>query len=217
MGFTTLLAGGGAKRGVVEGATDEVGYKAVENPHYVTDLQATILQHLGLNYKKMDFVLNGRPFQLIEEGSHTAWCRSVTRMMGCVGAPFELLSSIDFQHAAGRVPVHQHGSERKLKADQGGTQPVALQRTWADARETTTSVITWNAPTDGGTGGRQKKTLGEKKRDQVPLAAPRATRIANSRERWRARTRLRLAICAHAIVIRASFERGEQPNFGERR
>lgn len=69
MGFTTLLAGGGVKGGVVEGATDEVGYQAVENRHYISDLQATVLQQMGLNYKKMDFVLNGRPFHLIEEGT----------------------------------------------------------------------------------------------------------------------------------------------------
>jgi hypothetical protein len=69
MGFTTLLSGGGVKGGVIEGATDEVGYKAVENRHYVSDLQATILNQLGLNYKKMDFVLDGRPFHFIEEGT----------------------------------------------------------------------------------------------------------------------------------------------------
>jgi hypothetical protein len=57
------------KGGVVEGSTDEVGYKAVENPHYISDLQATILRQVGLNYKKMDFVANGRPFHLIEEGT----------------------------------------------------------------------------------------------------------------------------------------------------
>jgi hypothetical protein len=68
-GFSTLLAGGGVKRGVVEGATDEVGYKAVENPHYISDLQATILKQLGLDYKKMDFTANGRAFHLIEEGT----------------------------------------------------------------------------------------------------------------------------------------------------
>lgn len=68
MGFSTLLAGGGVKGGVIEGSTDEVGYRAVESPHYISDLQATILQQMGLNYKKMDFVLNGRPFHLIEEG-----------------------------------------------------------------------------------------------------------------------------------------------------
>ena len=48
------LAGGGVKGGVVHGATDDVGYKAVENPHYYSDLHATILQQLGLDYKKME-------------------------------------------------------------------------------------------------------------------------------------------------------------------
>ncbi len=68
-GFTTLLAGGGVKGGVIEGATDEVGYKAIEKPHYISELQATILQQLGLNYRKMDFVLNGRTFRFVEEGN----------------------------------------------------------------------------------------------------------------------------------------------------
>jgi hypothetical protein len=68
-GFSTLLAGGGVKGGVVEGATDEVGYRAVENPHYISDLQATILRQTGLDYKKMEFVLNGRTFRLVEEGT----------------------------------------------------------------------------------------------------------------------------------------------------
>jgi uncharacterized protein (DUF1501 family) len=68
-GFSTLLAGGGVRGGVVEGATDEVGYKAVDKPHYISDLQATILQQMGLNYKKMDFNTNGRAFHLIEEGT----------------------------------------------------------------------------------------------------------------------------------------------------
>src|SRR5580698_3937344 len=49
MGFTSLLAGGGVKGGVVEGATDEVGYRAVEKPHYIADLQSTILRQTGLN------------------------------------------------------------------------------------------------------------------------------------------------------------------------
>lgn len=68
-GFSTLLAGGGVKGGVVEGATDEVGYKAVDRPHYISDLQATILKQMGLNYQKMEFHLNGRAFKLIEEGT----------------------------------------------------------------------------------------------------------------------------------------------------
>ena len=68
-GFSTLLAGGGVKGGIVEGATDDVGYKAIDRPHYISDLQATILQQMGLNYKKMDFNTNGRAFHLIEEGT----------------------------------------------------------------------------------------------------------------------------------------------------
>jgi hypothetical protein len=68
-GFTILLSGGGVKGGMVEGATDEVGYKAIQNPHYISDLQATILRQVGLDYKKMDFIANGRPFHLIEEGT----------------------------------------------------------------------------------------------------------------------------------------------------
>ena len=67
-GFTSLLAGGGVKGGIVEGATDDVGYQAVDKPHYISDLQSTILKQVGLDYKKMDFVLNGRPFHLVEEG-----------------------------------------------------------------------------------------------------------------------------------------------------
>jgi hypothetical protein len=47
---------------------DEVGYKAVESPHYISDLQATILRQVGLDYKKMDFIVNGRAFHLVEEG-----------------------------------------------------------------------------------------------------------------------------------------------------
>jgi hypothetical protein len=68
MGYSTWLSGGGVKGGVIEGATDDVGYQAVENRHYISDLQSTILRQVGLDYKKMDFVVNGRPFHLVEEG-----------------------------------------------------------------------------------------------------------------------------------------------------
>lgn len=66
-GFTCWVAGGGVKGGIVHGATDEIGYKAVENRHYVTDLQATILKQMGLDYRKMSVVVNGRPLHMIEE------------------------------------------------------------------------------------------------------------------------------------------------------
>jgi hypothetical protein len=53
-GFTVWLAGGGLKRGVVHGATDEIGFHAVENRHYVTDVHATILKQLGLDSRKLE-------------------------------------------------------------------------------------------------------------------------------------------------------------------
>ena len=62
------LAGGGVKGGIVHGATDDVGYKAVENRHYYSDLHATILHQLGLDYKKMEIPVLGRTFHLVEEG-----------------------------------------------------------------------------------------------------------------------------------------------------
>ncbi len=53
-GFCCWLAGGGIKRGVVHGATDELGFHAVENPHYVTDIHATVLHQLGLDPRKLE-------------------------------------------------------------------------------------------------------------------------------------------------------------------
>ncbi|MHB1557730.1 MAG: DUF1501 domain-containing protein, partial [Isosphaeraceae bacterium] len=46
-GFCAWLAGGGIKGGVVHGATDEIGFHAVEDRHYVTDIHATVLHQLG--------------------------------------------------------------------------------------------------------------------------------------------------------------------------
>ncbi|HZE98865.1 MAG TPA: DUF1501 domain-containing protein [Planctomycetota bacterium] len=53
--FTTWMAGGGVKGGVSYGATDEVGFKAVENRVSVHDLHATILHLMGLDDKKLTF------------------------------------------------------------------------------------------------------------------------------------------------------------------
>jgi Protein of unknown function (DUF1501) len=53
-GFSVWLAGGGIKGGVVHGATDEIGFHAVEHPHYVTDVHATILHLLGLDSRKLE-------------------------------------------------------------------------------------------------------------------------------------------------------------------
>ena len=41
--------GGGIRGGVVHGATDEIGFHAVESPHYITDIHATVLHLMGLD------------------------------------------------------------------------------------------------------------------------------------------------------------------------
>jgi hypothetical protein len=53
-GFTVWMAGGGIKGGTIHGATDELGFHAVENPHYVTDIHATLLHLLGLDGRRLD-------------------------------------------------------------------------------------------------------------------------------------------------------------------
>jgi hypothetical protein len=53
-GFTIWLAGAGVKRGYVHGATDELGFHAVEPGHYVTDLHATVLHLLGLQARRLE-------------------------------------------------------------------------------------------------------------------------------------------------------------------
>lgn len=65
-GFTVWMAGGGLKRGVVHGATDEIGFHAVEDRHYVTDVHATILHQLGLDSRQLE--IPGRKRLEIDHG-----------------------------------------------------------------------------------------------------------------------------------------------------
>ncbi|MGV3530846.1 MAG: DUF1501 domain-containing protein [Chthoniobacteraceae bacterium] len=65
-GFSAWLAGGGVKGGITHGATDELGFHAVENRHYVTDLHATVLQLMGLNSHKLE--IPGRKRLEIDHG-----------------------------------------------------------------------------------------------------------------------------------------------------
>jgi len=53
-GFSVWMAGGGLKGGVVHGATDELGFHAVEDRHYVTDIHATVLHQLGLDPRQLE-------------------------------------------------------------------------------------------------------------------------------------------------------------------
>ena len=64
--FTMWFAGGGIKAGARLGATDELGYRAVENPATVHDLQATIMHLLGLDHTSLTFKFQGRNYRLTD-------------------------------------------------------------------------------------------------------------------------------------------------------
>jgi hypothetical protein len=64
--MTVWLAGGGVKAGVNFGATDELGFAAVEDKVHVHDLQATVLHLLGLEHTKLTFKFQGRDFRLTD-------------------------------------------------------------------------------------------------------------------------------------------------------
>ncbi len=64
--FSTVLAGGGVRGGMVYGATDEFGAAAIENKVHVHDLHATILALLGFDHKQLTYRYNGRDFRLTE-------------------------------------------------------------------------------------------------------------------------------------------------------
>jgi hypothetical protein len=63
-GFSMWLAGGGIKGGLTYGATDELGYNAVEKPVHVHDLHATMLHLLGLDHERLTFRYQGLDFRL---------------------------------------------------------------------------------------------------------------------------------------------------------
>jgi hypothetical protein len=65
-GFSMWLAGGGVKGGHVHGATDELGFQAVEQKVHVHDLHATILRLLGFNHEQFTYRYAGRDFRLTD-------------------------------------------------------------------------------------------------------------------------------------------------------
>ena len=66
-GFSVALAGGGIKGGTVHGDTDELGFHAVVDRHYVTDIHATILHQLGVDSRRLE--LPGRKRLEIDHGN----------------------------------------------------------------------------------------------------------------------------------------------------
>ena len=65
-GFSVFLAGGGVKGGTAYGATDELGYRAVEDPCDVYDLWATVLHLLGLDHERLTYRYAGRDVRLTD-------------------------------------------------------------------------------------------------------------------------------------------------------
>ena len=64
--FTSWLAGAGVKRGVVHGASDEHGIRAVEDPVHVHDFHATILHLMGLDHTRLTYRHAGRDYRLTD-------------------------------------------------------------------------------------------------------------------------------------------------------
>ena len=63
-GYTAWLAGGGVRAGLTHGATDELGYKAVDGKVHLHDLHATMLHLFGLDHKRLVYRYGGRDFRL---------------------------------------------------------------------------------------------------------------------------------------------------------
>jgi len=65
-GFTMWFAGGGVKGGQVIGATDELGFKAIQDPFHTHDIHATMLALMGLDHKRLTYFFQGRNFRLTD-------------------------------------------------------------------------------------------------------------------------------------------------------
>jgi hypothetical protein len=65
-GFSLWMAGGGIRGGTVYGATDEYGYKAIENKVEIYDLHATMLHLLGMDHKRLTYLWGGRDMRLTD-------------------------------------------------------------------------------------------------------------------------------------------------------
>lgn len=78
--FSLIVAGGGFRSGHIHGATDEIGYRAVEDRVSVADLHATLLHLLGFDHNQLTYMHNGRPETLTDSVVTNA--RVVTELMG---------------------------------------------------------------------------------------------------------------------------------------
>lgn len=65
-GYSIWMAGGGVKPGFIYGATDDIGYHAVEDRMHIHDFHATVLQLLGMHHEKLTYRYTGRDFRLTD-------------------------------------------------------------------------------------------------------------------------------------------------------
>ena len=65
-GYSLWMAGGGVKRGFIYGATDDIGYHAVEDRMHIHDFHATVLHLMGLQHDKLTYRYSGRDFRLTD-------------------------------------------------------------------------------------------------------------------------------------------------------
>ena len=68
--FSIWMAGGGIKKGISYGKTDEFGYNIIENPVHVHDFQATLLHLLGIDHERLTFKHQGRRYRLTDVHGH---------------------------------------------------------------------------------------------------------------------------------------------------
>ncbi len=64
--FTMWMAGGGVKPGITHGETDDFSYNVAKDPVHVHDIQATVLNQLGVDHKKLTYKYQGRHFRLTD-------------------------------------------------------------------------------------------------------------------------------------------------------
>lgn len=69
--FSSWLAGGGVRGGIVHGSTDEHGMRAVEHPVHVHDFHATILHLMGFDHERLTYRHAGRDYRLTDVEGHT--------------------------------------------------------------------------------------------------------------------------------------------------
>ena len=69
-GFSVWLAGGGVKPGTIYGATDDLGYYAIEKKCTVYDMWATVLHQLGIDHEELTYRYGGRDFRLTDVHGH---------------------------------------------------------------------------------------------------------------------------------------------------